>query len=299
MSHYTQRYAGGFADGNGAKPVDAQFLNAVEAALLQLLGADPVDGQLGVYDSVLARFKPTLIKNAHIDPAAAIDKSKLAALNIGNADIAAAAAIALSKLAGYPSDGSKAPRGDGSWAVTPQAPYRKTTIKPVSNTIAETDLLNGEITVGAGAMGATGMLRLTAAGDFFNFSGAPVAAPRFKLKLGSTTLFDTSTIAAVCNNSTGHWGWKIVAEIMNTGAANSQQGSFSLLHSGRWTSGSTVDFATGEGTYSTLNNMAIAEGLNSVNVDTTLAQLLQLTVTLPVANANVNAVLGYATVEIV
>jgi hypothetical protein len=95
---YVQRWGGGFADNNGAKPVDAQFLNAVETALLGLLGAAPTDGQVQVYDNALSRFKTILLTNAHIDPAAAIAKSKLASLQITDADVASGAAISKSKL---------------------------------------------------------------------------------------------------------------------------------------------------------------------------------------------------------
>src|SRR5690242_21569013 len=45
---------------------------------------------------------------------------------------------------------------------------RKTTAKDVVNSVAETDLLNGEITVAGGQIGATGKLILTAYGDCLN-----------------------------------------------------------------------------------------------------------------------------------
>jgi hypothetical protein len=56
------------------------------------------------------------IKNAQIDAAAAIARSKLDfGSGLVNADIAAAAAIVASKLSGYPSDATKVLLGDGTW----------------------------------------------------------------------------------------------------------------------------------------------------------------------------------------
>lgn len=98
---YAKRYAGGFVD----KPtlttgVDAPFLNAVEVALLKLQSVDPsADGQVLQWDNVNSRYGPALLLNKNVDPAAAIDKSKLnLAGQIGNADIAGGAAIVRSKL---------------------------------------------------------------------------------------------------------------------------------------------------------------------------------------------------------
>lgn len=97
---YSKRYAGGFADGaGGGTPVDSTFLNAVETALLRLLGEDPLADEVGIWTPASNRFVFNKITNANVDAAAAIDKSKLGALNIVNADIAASAAIAKSKLA--------------------------------------------------------------------------------------------------------------------------------------------------------------------------------------------------------
>lgn len=97
---YARRHVGGFVDKPTlATPIDSTFLNAVEAALLKLYALDPSDAQIMAWVNANSRFEPTLIKNAHIDPGAAIAKSKLAALSIVDADVAGAAAIAQSKLA--------------------------------------------------------------------------------------------------------------------------------------------------------------------------------------------------------
>jgi hypothetical protein len=100
---YTKRYAGGFADKpSTASPIDSTFLNAVETALLQLIGQAPsVDGQVAQWDSANTRFGPALILNKNVDPAAAIASSKIDFTGgnaLTNAAIAGAAAIARSKL---------------------------------------------------------------------------------------------------------------------------------------------------------------------------------------------------------
>jgi hypothetical protein len=72
-----------------------------------------------------------------------------------------------------------------------RAHWRKTTSKQVLNTITATDLLNGEITIDAGAMSTNRMIRLTAFGDWVQTSAGATDVPRFKVKLGATTLIDT------------------------------------------------------------------------------------------------------------
>lgn len=97
---YTRRYVGGFVNGDNSRQVDDVFLNAVETALLKLQAVDPTaDGQVMQWDLANTRFGPALLLNKNIDPAAAIDKSKLNLTGqIVDADIAGAAAIAKSKL---------------------------------------------------------------------------------------------------------------------------------------------------------------------------------------------------------
>jgi hypothetical protein len=100
---YSKRYAGGFADlPSQTTAIDQQFLNAVEAALLQLIGQAPsADGQVMQWDFANTRYGPALLLNKNIDAAAAIAKSKLdfsGGNGIVNADVAGAAAISRSKL---------------------------------------------------------------------------------------------------------------------------------------------------------------------------------------------------------
>lgn len=313
---YAQRWAGGFTDGNNAKPVDAQFLNAVETALLGLLGANPVDGQLEVYDNALGRFKPTLITNAHIDAAAAIAKSKLAALNISDADISAGAAIAASKLAGnipasklanYPGALQQVLRGDGSFAQGTQGIYRKTSSKQVVNTVAETDLLNGEITIGAGVLGTNGILRLSAMGDFINNSGATQAGVRLKLKLGATTLIDTAAPANFWGSSASRFPWKVDVQIANLGVANSQWANLNFQAVSAVNVGTSVaTFAVGEGlSFGALfaggTGPVTAHGSTAgpVAIDTTVSQALVLSVILPSTSPSLDMTLRSAVVELI
>jgi len=100
---YAKRYAGGFFDKpSTASAIDSTFLNAVEVALLQLIGAAPtVDGQVMQWDDGNTRYGPALLLNKNVAAGAAIAKSKLdfsGASGIVNADVAGAAAIARSKL---------------------------------------------------------------------------------------------------------------------------------------------------------------------------------------------------------
>jgi hypothetical protein len=106
--------------------------------------------------------------------------------------------------------------------TTATTTYRKTTAKAVNTTTAATDLLNGEITIAAGVMGATGSLRLQAWGDNINNSGGAAAPPRFQLILGGTTLLDTSATGTTTVADATRRGWSLDATILNTGAANSQ-----------------------------------------------------------------------------
>lgn len=289
---YAKRYASGFTDLDGSKPVDAAFLNAVETALLQLIGAAPTaDGQVAQWDNANTRFGPALLLNKNIDPAAAIAKSKLdftGANGIVNADIAGAAAIDSSKINGLP------------------IYYRKTTSKTVSNSVAETDLLNGEVTIAANAMGTTKTLRLTAFGDWKQNSGAATDVPRFKLKLGATTIWDSNIVGTnVVANSATRIPWRIQAEIMNLGLTNSQWATIVGFAEIGGTALAIVAPATGEGQTSTrMYNATSAAyvdylGANSSAEDTTAAKTLVLSVILPVASANTDIVLKSALVEII
>jgi hypothetical protein len=181
------------------------------------------------------------------------------------------------------------------------SPYRKTTVKQIVNSTAEADLLNSEITLAAGVLGTNKVAKLTAWGDSL-FNGGSTATPRFKLKLGATTLIDTNSINASISNEANRWGWRLVAEIANT-AANAQTVSFALDFTIGFGMNSGFRFTTGEGSLlmipgSPTGGHLIGTGVNTAAVDTTVAQALQLTATLALASANIDIKLLGALVEI-
>ncbi len=100
--------------------------------------------------------------------------------------------------------------------VTPSpggaASYRKATQKVVNTTISATDLLNGEITIAASALGTTGEARLVAVGDWKQNSGGAQSVPRFQLVLGGTTIIDTGNAGTAVDAAT-RYGWAISARI--------------------------------------------------------------------------------------
>ena len=186
--------------------------------------------------------------------------------------------------------------------------YRKTSQKQVVNTTTETDLLNGEFTVAAGALGTNGVLRLTAYGDVVNNTGSAQNPIRWKLKLGATTILDTGAVASA--------GWQFqslrypfrwVVEIANLGATNSQWTSamFQMMMSGGastviasgWTTGEGNQYSVNASISPTLIGIAAQGGASSA-VDTTVAQALALTAINPVASANLDVTLKGALVEI-
>src|SRR5215831_2104616 len=103
---YPQRYAGGFVDlPSQTTAIDSQFLNRVETTLGYLLGADPSDDSVQVWDAGLHRFKTMKLTSSELSPSAGITNAQLA----GN--------IQPSKLAGFPSSSAYALLGDGSWGL--------------------------------------------------------------------------------------------------------------------------------------------------------------------------------------
>ena len=121
------------------------------------------------------------------------DGSNWVAAKLVDANIDPAAAISPSKLANYPNDSSKVLGGDGVWKAS-AVTYRKITSKQVVNTIAETDLLSGEITIPANVMSTNKLLRLLAFGDWKNNAGDLTALPRFKVTFGGILVFDTESV---------------------------------------------------------------------------------------------------------
>jgi len=181
--------------------------------------------------------------------------------------------------------------------------YRKTTPKSVLNTNAETDLLNGELQLAAGVMGTNRLLRLTAWGDYIqNYTS--VATLRFKLKLGAaaTIVMDTSTLDLSSNISPLRYGWRIMAEVLNLGAANTQLVHYvhimGMSNPVAMTSFS-FRFATGEGIYQGRDGISHAEGFNVAAIDTAAAMNVALTVTQGYAQPTLETKLYGAVAEII
>jgi hypothetical protein len=206
----------------------------------------------------------------------------------------------------YQSDGS-AWNQTGVSILAVLGKYRKKTSKTVNTSVAATDLLNGEITIAAGLMGIDRLLRLTAWGDFLQ--NAAAAPPRFQVIFGGTTIFDTGTNGTVAANATRS-GWRLVTEILNLGAANSQfstiAGVLGIL--GGTTGTAYTAFTTGEGNYAgvpigasaTNISKVLIDGVNPATaVDTSAAKLLELKVINGSASATYETKLLGALVEIV
>ena len=190
-----------------------------------------------------------------------------------------------------------------SWA---RGYLRKNTAKAVNTTITATDLLNGEFTLPAGAMGTDKIVRLTAWGDWKQNSGASRDIPRFQMILGSTTLIDTGSIgSAVCAVSATRNTWKLECQVQNLGATNSQIVYFrNVLMYLNALANTDAPFTTGNGTVDTRNlsisGWATYEGENTgLAVDTTAACAVVLKVINANNNANYEVKLFGALVEII
>ena len=165
--------------------------------------------------------------------------------------------------------------------------FRKTTAKTVNTTTTATDLLNGEFTLPAGALGTNKVLRLTASGDWKQNSGASRDVPRFVFKLGATTLLDTgNTGSNAVTAAATRYGWRIVCEAQNLGAANSQWSTLTGMLVTSAATPASADFTTGEGRL-WVNDVfgCFYSGGNSTAVDTSAS----LAVVLNVINANNSA----------
>jgi hypothetical protein len=173
--------------------------------------------------------------------------------------------------------------------------YTKTTEKDVVSTAAETDLLNGEITIGAGVLAATGAIRITAGGDYLNNSGASRTL-QMKLKLGATTLWDSGASNSLEASATRH-GWHFTALIQALGATNAQRGSgfFAMNDHSAATTGSGKLTDPLSDSAAVLLYAPFLTGASAV--DMTAAQALVLSATHSASNASLSIRLEYARIE--
>lgn len=195
--------------------------------------------------------------------------------------------------------------GQGS-AGSSLTTYRKTTAKQVLNTVTETDLLNGEITLAAGVLGTTKVAKIDLWGDWVQNTGGTALVPTFKLKLGATTLIAWQTSTYNVANSATRYAWQYAALIAAQNATNAQTCSLT----GYLTSASVVGTAnqdttltTGEGVQSAVlgangHAMAQVSAYNSATVDTTQAQALTFTTTNASSTATYDVTLRGALVVI-
>jgi hypothetical protein len=175
--------------------------------------------------------------------------------------------------------------------------YRKLTTKQVVSSVAETDLLNGEITIGAGVVDANHGLRIRCWGSFVLNGGTGFIRPQFKLKLGSTTLIDTNTASGSTATSARECFWRMDAFIENLGATNSQQVDFKMRYRSQNTE--AQDLTTGIGHDWASADTGFIDGYNTAAVDMTTAQALAFTCINPINNANEWTKLFAAIVEVV
>lgn len=175
--------------------------------------------------------------------------------------------------------------------------YRKTTSKTVTNTVAETDLLNGEVTIGAGVLGTTGMMRLRLFLDILNNSGG-AATWRFKVKLGGTAVFDSGAVS-VPNQGASRTGMTLDFDLLNAGAANTNTckvrcavPAVSIAGSGGLGTGNPTDIGTGE-------KWTLIEASAPSAIDTASSKLLEVTVTHGTAAATIETKLYGAVVEVI
>lgn len=197
--------------------------------------------------------------------------------------------------------------GAGSGSSSGIVTLRKVTSKQVLNTVTETDLLNGELTVSGNTMGATSIMQIAMWGDWVQNSGATAFVPLLKLKLGATTIFAWQTNTFNVNSSATRYSWQVNAIIASANAQNAQTASFTSWWSGASGIGTVAQDATlttGEGLQTALigaNSHAFiqANGYNSASLDMTQSQALVFTTTNATATATYDVTLKGALVTIV
>jgi len=197
------------------------------------------------------------------------------------------------------------------WAAPSSATVsRKTTAVAISNSTAETTLIaSGDMPVAANALGSNRTARLTLEGDYTDTAAFSTRAmPQFKLKLGATptVVLDTGTTGFGTDSASAPTtrGWKVVFEITNLGATNSQLVSMDGRVSSGLRSGGFAAFATGNGgifPYSNGSGAGTAQylGNNAAAIDTTASMAVIVTVTLGTASASTSFNFKHAYLEVV
>lgn len=164
------------------------------------------------------------------------------------------------------------------------APMRKTTSKTVVNTTTETDLLNGEITIPAGALSTNRSLRARVLGDILMNEVGNVQLPRFKLKLGATTLIDTGAGWSVnAYSSATRYPMLVEFWIDELGATNAQFAGLRIEVPQNNPAGATVGIGN---QFNSPGALGVWVTNGAAAVDTTAALALVLSVINPQADNN-------------
>lgn len=212
---------------------------------------------------------------------------------LDNTNIATGAAIAPAKIAPGTNGQVLITAGGATAWGTGVITYRKVTEKDVNTSVAETDLLNGEITIGAGEMSTNKIARVILVGDYLNNSGGAVTLT-VAIKLGATTLY--KDVSGSIEQSADRRALRIEFEIANLGAANSQWmgGKVFLGHPGATTNGiGDLLFLSGAP-----DEMVMPVAGSSAE-DTASSKALVVTVQHSASASTISARLKYALVEIV
>lgn len=167
--------------------------------------------------------------------------------------------------------------------------YRKVTEKDVVNTVTETDLLNGEITIAAGVMSTNRMLQASLLIDYLNNTGGNQDIA-LAIKLGGTTLWSDLTSMTTSASRRALW---LNIKIMNLNSASVQflSGFYSFSAEGGATTG------LGDLNAQAPRQSAIASN-GTVAVNTAVAQAFVVTATHGTANASLSCRLKSALVEV-
>lgn len=197
--------------------------------------------------------------------------------------------------------------GGGSSSGGLKATYRKVTSKQVLNTVTETDLLNGEITIGANLFGTSGIATINLWGDWIQNTGSTALLPTFKLKLGATTLLQWQTSTFNVATSAVRYSWSFSAIIAAANATNAQTATLSGYITSLCTAGTANQdtlLTTGEGVTTAIlganaHSMVQVNAYNSATVDTTAATALVFSTTNATATATYDVTLRGALVELV
>jgi hypothetical protein len=166
--------------------------------------------------------------------------------------------------------------------------YFKTTEKDVVSTTAETDLLNGEITIAGGKINTAGAVWCHLQGDYLDNVGNTMT---LKFKFGGTTWWQgtVGTGAAATRHA-----WQLDMFIQNLGVANAQD-AHAIFNLSLATAPTT-----GIGVIGTTNNTGIlAATKGALTVDTTSAATVAVTCAHSQNSASVSMRLESAFVRVI